>query len=129
MLHLKKKSTNFIIQGSLGSGKTALLHKCREMATKKGWNVFKIKADALWDMKEFRESLKKENLLQFKDVTLKGEFKGMEASTTVYWRKKFILKMITSLRKPTLLILDEAQHLGHKLAPLTKEAERTVTKV
>ena len=52
-----KSGTTFLIQGAPGTGKTALLHKCEELAQDREWETAKIYSSALWDPNELQQSI------------------------------------------------------------------------
>ena len=53
----KKSGTTFLIQGAPGAGKTALLHKCEEVARDREWEIAEIPSSALWDPSELQQSI------------------------------------------------------------------------
>ncbi len=109
----KKRGTTFLIQGAPGAGKTALLAKLSEKAQGDKWKIAEIGPAALWDVKALRESIPDRNLLK----KLSGKVNaGLPEGGSIEIRMKdsveTIKKVLKSGRKPLLLILDEAQHLG-----------------
>ncbi len=105
----------FLIQGAPGSGKTALLHECEKMVKVQDWEVAKITAPSLWDPHKLLDALGR------------GErYKGTERSTQIGFRNLIhrtwkstrppssVENVLKVVKKPLLLVLDEAQTLGIK---------------
>ena len=53
----RNSGTIFLIQAPLRSGKTALLHGCKEMARDEGWQVVQPPKGALWEYNELRKTI------------------------------------------------------------------------
>ena len=105
--------STFLIQGAPGAGKTALLHECEKMVKVQDWEVAKIKAPALWDPHKLLDALGR------------GErYKGTERSTQIGFRnlihrtwkstrpQSSVENELKAVKKPLLLVLDEAQRLA-----------------
>ncbi len=109
----KKRGTTFLIQGAPGAGKTALLVKLSEKAQVDKWKTAEIGPAALWDVKALRESIPDRNLLKkLSGKVNAGLPEGGSIEISVKDSVETIKKVLKSGRKPLLLVLDEAQHLG-----------------
>ncbi len=109
----KKRGTTFLIQGAPGAGKTALLDKLRLVAEDQKWKTAEIGPAALWDVKALRESIPDRNILKkLSGKVNAGLPEGGSIEISVKDSVETIKKVLKSGRKPLLLILDEAQHLG-----------------
>ncbi len=109
----KKGGTTFLIQGAPGAGKTALLAKLSEKAQVDKWKTAEIGPAALWDVKALRESIPDRNLLKkLSGKVNAGLPEGGSIEISVKDSVETIKKVLKSGRKPLLLVLDEAQHLG-----------------
>jgi len=141
--NLEGNGTIFLIQGAPGAGKTALLHKCSELAQAgsdgvggQKWNVVRIKDNALYRPAKLMEQAGKtykpgettessfEIKPKFFDILLGG-----------YARKKIRQRPDTGMersleklakKRPLLLVLDEVQNLGKNLEPHDENIMRRV---
>ncbi len=123
----KKEGTIFIVQGPPGIGKSALLDECRKKAKNKKWEVRKLVVPALWDQDAMAEclGLKKKESTTEKTVEGGGEIiagvakikGGLSGTTKKSTPKVTPRSLIQKIKKPLLLILDEAQHLGEDGGP------------
>ncbi len=105
--------TTFLIQGAPGAGKTALLDKLRLAAEDQKWKTAEIGPAALWDVKSLRESIPDRNILKrLSGKVNAGLPEGGSIEISMKDSVETIKKVLRSGRKPLLLILDEAQHLG-----------------
>ncbi|MCY4298621.1 MAG: ATP-binding protein [Flavobacteriaceae bacterium] len=114
MLNIAKKSmsgTIFLIQGSPGVGKTALLEEFKEMAIVDHWGVVKIKPDGLWDTEQLKKYLKREWKIKLKDFKGKASAYGVQVEANFEFSKKSVLQILESSKNPLLLVLDEAQNI------------------
>ncbi len=109
----KKRGTTFLIQGAPGAGKTALLDKLRLAAEDQKWKTAEIGPAALWDVKALRESIPDRNILKrLSGKVNAGLPEGGSIEISMKDSVETIKKVLKSGRKPLLLVLDEAQHLG-----------------
>ncbi len=107
----KSLGTSFLIQGSPGVGKTALLEKCKEIALEKKWGVVQIKPDGLWDAEQLKKYLKKEWKIKLEGINAKAAVHGIGVEASFSFTEKSVLQVLNSSKNPLLLVLDEAQHL------------------
>ncbi len=109
----EKGGTTFLIQGAPGAGKTALLDKLRLAAEDQKWKTAEIGPAALWDVKSLRESIPDRNILKrLSGKVNAGLPEGGSIEISMKDSVETIKKVLRSGKKPLLLILDEAQHLG-----------------
>ncbi len=120
--------TIFLVQGAPGAGKTALLAECAKRAQAVGWRAARIDPDALWDPHALRKALGR---WRKPAVTGKGRV-GVPgvgtAEIATDQRPETTLDLLGRSRKPLLLVLDEAQHLGDD-PPLAAETVATARRV
>ncbi len=106
----------FLVQGSPGVGKTALLDQCMKIA--KGWKTVVIKPESLWDISDMMLRLgaaEKGKVTGF-SAELGGGYEnahgtvkfGIDRDT----KKISMDEVIEKESTPLLLVLDEAQALG-----------------
>ncbi len=118
----KNEGTIFIVQGPPGIGKTALLAECWKKAQAKEWEVRELAISALWNPDRMAEclGLKKKEIITEKTTGGGGKVQFGEASlggnvsrTTKKTRTMDTSRgVILKIKKPLLLILDEAQRMG-----------------
>ena len=114
----KREGEACLIQGSPGVGKSALLEEFKEIARNQKWRVRRISIKSLYDPNELYLWIKNNTS---KDVSegfhfglnfhiLKGSYERKTNS-----KNPNLIKTIKEIRrKPTLLVLDEAQRIGIK---------------
>ncbi|MCY4232534.1 MAG: ATP-binding protein [Bacteroidetes bacterium] len=133
-LKLLKKSVNekggstFLIQGAPGAGKTALLDQCKKLAKDNGWETAIVYPPALWDPQELLQYLG--GGTQSKITGVSGKV-GVDAVVKAEGKLDLAferqnpntLKILENVKKPLLLILDEAQTLAKANKPPNKELE------
>jgi len=122
-----ESGTIFLIQGSLGAGKTALLHRFRELAEAGGkkWRVVGIGENALYErtalMSDADETYKSDATKEWSARAEVGfrEFLSGGGGRRASHRSANvpIPKLLERLadKKPLLLVLDEVQTLGDNL--------------
>jgi len=105
--------STFLIQGAPGAGKTALLHECEKMVKTQGWEVVKIKVPALWDPYKLLDALGHGKKYKGTEKTTQIGFRGF-----IHWvwksmrSKPDVESVLKAVKKPLLLVLDEAHALG-----------------
>ena len=108
----EKAGTIFLIQGAPGAGKTALLAECARRVKEKGWKVGRVGVLDLCDPALLRRSLGLRRLgLDRAEVEagIPGFVRGRLGFSRL---QKTIKPLLQKIRKPVLLLLDEAQSLG-----------------
>ncbi len=106
--------TIFLIQGAPGAGKTALLYQCMAEAKDRGWEVGRIKSDALYSPAAMAEALGRKYMTR-REVGTGVDLKVAAASKTQEYTGTTSVHALLSKEAPVeglLLVLDEAQHLA-----------------
>lgn len=117
-----------MIQGALGAGKTALLDQCKKLAKDNGRETAIVYPPALWDPQELLQYLG--GGTQSKITGVPGKV-GVDAvvkaegklDLAIERQNPNTLKILENVKKPLLLILDEAQTLAKANKPPNKELE------
>ncbi|MCY4217001.1 MAG: ATP-binding protein [Flavobacteriaceae bacterium] len=121
----KKKAHSVLIQGAPGVGKTALLRKLEEVGKKLGWHIAKMEFEAFWDVNVLHHVLFKQKKFEKRAKEIRGDIGLLKGSMRYEKTKPIFSKMIQSIQKPMILVLDEAQMIsyGHtKDSPEMKQA-------
>ncbi|MCY4216761.1 MAG: ATP-binding protein [Flavobacteriaceae bacterium] len=110
-----QSGTSFLVQGSPGVGKTALLEELKTVVDKKKWRVCHIPMRALWDVDELYRWVSNKSSYRSTDSFARFDVHivkaGVKKTKTVH---PSLLKVIKKIKKkPTLIVLDEAQRLGY----------------
>ncbi len=104
-----------LIYGAPGSGKTALLHECKNMADNKGFDSFYITVPSLWEADNLREMMGHDGKYSSSESTHQVGLKGIYIWARKRVRSKISVKrLLRESSKPLLLILDEVQSIGNK---------------
>ncbi|MCY3998645.1 MAG: ATP-binding protein [Flavobacteriaceae bacterium] len=106
-----KSVTTFLIQGSPGVGKTALLEELKQIAIDENWGVVKTKPDGLWDAEQLKKYLKRDWKIKMKSFKGKAGVYGVGLEGNFEFSQRSVLQVLESAKNPLLLALDEAQHL------------------
>ncbi len=107
--------TSILIQAAPGAGKTALLHKCAELAENTGWEAVRVNTRAFWDTDTMCQSLGDGWMPLLDEIAAQG---GFDKWIQIQGAAKFRLpghtpqSIIERGKTPLLLLLDEAQTLG-----------------
>ncbi len=126
----KKKGTTFLIQAAPDAGKTALLHKCAELAEGQKWKVVDIGPSELYETNTLLRTLGREKETQTKATTTsvdtysKGGIMdmiragiGLSRSTTRAHAARSPLEVLKSGEGKLLIVMDEAQNFARDFAP------------
>lgn len=104
-----------LIYGAPGSGKTALLHECKNTADSKGFESFYITVPSLWEADNLREIMGRDGEYSSSESTHQVGLKGIYTWARKRVRSKTSVKrLLRESSKPLLLILDEVQSIGNK---------------
>ena len=104
-----------LIYGASGSGKSALLHECKNMAISNGFNSFYITVPSLWEVDNLREIMGHDDEYMSSESTYQVGLKGIYTWARKRVRSKRSVKgLLRESTQPLLLILDEAQSMGNK---------------
>ena len=101
--------TSILIQAAPGAGKTALLHKCAQIARAQRWQTAEIDPDELYDPAELSKSLRLPLPAKRQETKTGGNVKVLHRESTSEHYLPTTLDILESGRKPLLLLLDEAQ--------------------
>ncbi|MCY4162436.1 MAG: ATP-binding protein [Flavobacteriaceae bacterium] len=112
---IENGGTIFIIQGSPGVGKSALLEEFKELGVAEEWGVVEISHDGLWDAHELRKYLHKDYTIKLKELKAGASAYGLGMEGVFSINEKSVLQILESSKKPLLLMLDEGQHLADVL--------------
>ncbi len=113
--------TSILIQAAPGAGKTALLHKCAQLAENTDWEAVRVNTRAFWDTDTMCQRLGNEWMPLLDEIATQG---GFDKWIQIQGAAKFKLpghtpqSIIERGNAPFLLLLDEAQTLG-------KQSDRT----
>ncbi|MCY4216707.1 MAG: ATP-binding protein [Flavobacteriaceae bacterium] len=110
----KNKGYSILIQGSPGVGKTALLEEYQTEKIKKQWDVKTLSMSCLWDTKQFHDALFGDKSFEIGEKEASGNIKLIGGKVTYLATEKTFSKSLRQLKKPTILIFDEAQMIGVK---------------
>lgn len=124
----KGAGTIFLIQGAPGSGKTALLAKCQEVAAAKKWQTARITPEAFWNPNALLDALGQDRDPVQKEsgwsTAAEGEAGlpglGSAKGSGAYESRKIhaprtTLDVLNDEEDALLLILDEAQTVAEKI--------------
>jgi len=119
-IYEEKDGTTFLIQGALGVGKTALLHKLSEVAKKKKWKTVDLIPSALWEPEDLLHcpGKKKGKMAGFNESVGLGADGIGHANVGINVKRvtTTMLRVLQDGKTPIVFVLDEAQMLGLKQA-------------
>ncbi|MCY4298658.1 MAG: ATP-binding protein [Flavobacteriaceae bacterium] len=107
-----QKGTSFLIQGPPGVGKTALWHQLAKDSV--GWETIEINPTALYDLKEFRDLLGFQDWKKFyqrEKIHFKAQALGFGVDVTIPINRHTFQRTLDQVKRPIILVLDEAQQL------------------
>ncbi|MCY3998487.1 MAG: ATP-binding protein [Flavobacteriaceae bacterium] len=126
------KGHSMLIQGAPGVGKTALLRELEKKGEQAGWTVSKIELDALWNVNELHNALMDDEEYEKKTKEYQVNIKVANASMRYDKREQTFSKTIRAIKKPHILVLDEAQMIGvgqAKDSPEMKQASYVMSQL
>ncbi|MCY4266507.1 MAG: ATP-binding protein [Flavobacteriaceae bacterium] len=104
-----KKGHSMLIQGAPGVGKTALLRELEKRGSKLGWTIAKMEFEALSNVNELHHVLIGEKEYEKRSQEVSANIKVAEGSMRYDRTERTVSKIIRSISKPLILVLDEAQ--------------------
>ncbi len=108
----RQMGSSMLIQGPPGVGKTALIEELKKHALQKGWQVFKLSNECLFDPKELFTKLTKKTKPKAFQKSFGIDLKVFQMNiATASVSQTNALNEALVLSQPTLLYLDEAQTL------------------
>ncbi|MCY4232738.1 MAG: ATP-binding protein [Bacteroidetes bacterium] len=112
-----KDGTTFMIQGSPGVGKTALIDVLAREASNQGWKSVHIGTNTLWKPDDLLHRLGKKTNMRITGASVEASIDqyvkaSAGLSVDIFPVAQTIIKILQDDKKPLLLILDEAQALG-----------------
>ncbi|MCY4298363.1 MAG: ATP-binding protein [Flavobacteriaceae bacterium] len=105
--------TSFLMEGSPGIGKTALLEQIQQDSEANDWSFVWIPTRSLYDLASLRHQLGLERWYQPETFKVGVKLQGLTIGTELDLTFRSFEKTLNQLNKPMLLIMDEAQRLGH----------------
>ncbi|MCY4162433.1 MAG: ATP-binding protein [Flavobacteriaceae bacterium] len=117
-------ATSFLIQGVPGVGKSALIFELSDQLEEKGWRVIRIDPRTLYHIQDFRDKLKRDpfwKVWRKSKIPLNINGKGVEIGTEMQINYHTFIMPLKTVKKPTLIVLDEAQRLRKELKTNLKQ--------
>ncbi|MCY4216213.1 MAG: ATP-binding protein [Flavobacteriaceae bacterium] len=104
-----KKGHSMLIQGPPGVGKTALLRELEKRGSKLGWTIAKMGFEALSNVNELHHVLIGEKEYEKRSQEVNANIKVAKGSMRYDRTERTVSKIIRTISKPLILVLDEAQ--------------------